>query len=103
MAIPDTPSLLQATVFIKLYLEERGYPEKRCFTYRGLRAWWQANRKYEGSEWHTVERSIRRLAELGYLKRVRKGKRVVFCVEPMLEEEFHRIDSATKRPDFDAW
>ena len=92
-SILRTPSLLQAIVFIKLYLEEQDYP-KKCFTYRGLRAWWQANRKYEGSEWHTVERAIRRLAEEGYLRRIKKGRRVIFCVEPRLEEEFRRIEAA---------
>ena len=87
------PSLLQAAVFIKLYLESRG-DGKRCFTYRGLRAWWDANRKWEGSEWHTVERAIRKLAEEGYLRRVRKGRRVIFCIEPGMEllfEELERI------------
>ncbi len=88
-----TPSELQATVFVKLYLESRG-DGRKCFTYRGLRAWWDKERKYEGSEWHTVERSIRRLAEMGYLKRLRRGRRVVFCLEPKIEllfEELERI------------
>lgn len=94
-SILRTPSLLQAIVFIKLYLEEQDYP-KKCFTYRGLRAWWQANRKYEGSEWHTVERAIRKLAELGYLKRIKKGKRVIFCVEPSLISEFIMLEEINK-------
>ncbi len=93
MGLPRlAPSLLQAAVFIKLYLEERGYPEKRCFTYRGLRAWWDANGKWRGSEWHTVERAVRKLAEMGYLRRVRRGRTVIFCVEPLLESVFEALE-----------
>ena len=85
-----TNSELQAAVFIKLYLEDSG---KRCFTYRGLRAWWSRNRKYEGSEWHTVERSIRKLTEKGYLERKVYGKRrVVFCPTPLLYSVFKELD-----------
>ncbi len=82
-------SMLQAAVFIKLYLQESG---RRCFTYRGLRAWWSRNRKWEGSEWHTVERSIRRLAERGYLERRQYGKRVVFCPTTQLYYVFQQLD-----------
>ena len=84
-------SELQAAVFIKLYLEDSG---KRCFTYRGLRAWWSRNRKYQGSEWHTVERSIRKLAQAGYLKRItrRRGRYVIFCPTPSLLTVFRELD-----------
>ena len=82
-------SELQAAVFIKHYLRESG---RHCFTYRGLRAWWSRNRKWEGSEWHTVERSIRRLAEQGYLRRLQRGRRVLFCPTPSLREIFRELD-----------
>ena len=82
-------SELQAAVFIRLYLRESG---KRCFTYRGLRGWWSRNRKYEGSEWHTVERAVRRLAEQGYLQRRKKGRRVLFCPTPLLHSIFDELE-----------
>jgi hypothetical protein len=70
------------------YLHEKG---RKCFTYRGLRAYWDSRRMYD-LEWHTVERNIRRLAELGWLSRRRRifakprgGKRVVFCLTSNLE------------------
>ena len=89
-----TQSELQAAVFIKLYLEESG---RRCFTYRGLRAWWSRERKYEGSEWHTVERAIRRLAEEGYLKRIRKRRHVIFCLEPSMLQLFEELEKVRVR------
>ena len=100
-------SELQAFIFIREYLNElksQGYSGK-CFTYRGLRAWWSRNRKYEGSEWHTVERAIRRLAEKGVLRRVntrgRERKRLVlFCVTPEFEAinmEYERYLSTSVR------
>ena len=85
---------LQAAVFIRNYLKDSG---KRCFTYRGLRAWWSRNRLYEGSEWHTVERAVRKLAEQGYLKRLQRGKRVVFCPTPFLYDVFRELDEIVVR------
>ena len=80
---------LQAAVFIRNYIRDSG---KRCFTYRGLRAWWSRNRLWEGSEWHTVERAVRKLAESGYLRRVRRGRRVVFCPSPLLYNIFEELE-----------
>ncbi|MCE4628600.1 MAG: hypothetical protein F7C34_05610 [Desulfurococcales archaeon] len=85
---------LQAAVFIKQYINES---KKRCFTYRGLRAWWSRNRKYQGSEWHTVERAVRKLAESGYLRRVRRGRRVVFCPTARLRFEWNELEKIVVR------
>ena len=61
------------------YVEERG--GGRCFTYRGLMGWWSRKGLYRSIDWHTVERAVRRLAEVGVLKRVFKGRRkVMFCL-----------------------
>ena len=82
-------ALLQAAIFIKNYLKDTN---KKCFTYRGLRAWWSKNRKYKNSEWHTVERAIRSLAAQGYLRRRVYGRRVVFCPTPFLLYVFDELD-----------
>ncbi len=73
------PSLQFTFIVIMRYLESRG---QNCFTYRGLRSWMAYNRdkQLRQYEWHTVERAIRKLAEMEVLKRVNgKGNRVVFC------------------------
>lgn len=70
-------ALAYAVKLIDSYLIEIG---QLCFTYRGLRVYWLKRRGYEDFEWHTVERRVRELAEAGYVARVRKGKKVVFCV-----------------------
>ena len=87
-------SELQAATFIKQYLSETG---KHCFTYRGLRGWWSRHQKWRGSEWHTVERSIRALARMGYLRRLQYGRRVVFCPTPSLREIFRELDEIVVR------
>ena len=87
-------SELQAATFIKQYLSETG---KRCFTYRGLRGWWSRTGKYHTSEWHTVERSIRALAAQGYLRRLQRGRRVVFCPTPLLHSIFDKLDKIVVR------
>ena len=60
------------------YLSEVG---RRCFTYRGLRAYWDVRRLWNELEWHTVERNIRWLAENGLLRRIQRGRSVIFCLE----------------------
>ena len=64
------------------YLSERS--GQRCFTYRGLRRYWDRRRLYS-LEWHTAERAVRRLAEAKWLVRVRRGRRVIFCLGERLE------------------
>ena len=61
----------------------------RCFTYKGLRWYYNKTRAYRHLEWHTVERNIRRLAENKWLSRRilphRGVKHVVFCLTSNLE------------------
>lgn len=81
MRLDALPSSLYRTlvlIFRYVYRENRS---SRCFTYQGLRSWIHyVLPRHERPEWHTVERAIRRLAEMGVLARrhIRKHK-VVFC------------------------
>lgn len=51
-----------------------------CFTYKELRIWMYRKPKYKNIEWHTVERTVRHMAETGKLKRVWLSKnKVKFC------------------------
>lgn len=76
---------------IRLIAEYLGGRGQRCFTYRGLRRYWDRKRAYYTLEWHTAERAIRKLAEDGWLKRVEirekkrgGGRKVLFCLtEPL--------------------
>ena len=73
------PSLQFTFIAILRYLESKG---QNCFTYKGLRAWMAYNRdkQLRQYEWHTVERAIRKLAEMEVLRRVNgKGNKVIFC------------------------
>jgi len=64
-------------LIIKRYLSEK---RQVCFTYRGLRAWLYKHAFYRDVEWHTFERTIRKLAEDGYLeRRSLRGLQVIFC------------------------
>ncbi|MEB2836087.1 MAG: hypothetical protein GSR80_000103 [Desulfurococcales archaeon] len=66
-------------VLVWRYVYREGRASK-CFTYQGLRAWMHYTLpKHERPEWHTVERALRKLAELEVLRRIRRGKRVIFC------------------------
>lgn len=70
------------------YLREKG---QRCFTYRGLRGYYNKNRLYMELEWHTAERNIRRLAELGWLERRGSGRSVYFCLTEKLETLYRQL------------
>ncbi len=75
------------------YRRENSEPDKpppKCFTYKGLRWYYNKQRWYKTLEWHTVERNIRRFAELGWLSRrifgtPRGGKTALFCLTSNLE------------------
>jgi len=59
----------------------------RCFNYRKLRAYWDKKRMWRVIEWHTVERNIRRFAELGWLERQvskKDRRKVMFCASDEL-------------------
>ncbi len=73
------PSLQKTFILVYFYLSSRN---RTCFTYRGLRSWLHYNpdvRKKFWQEWHTTERNIRKLVEMDVLRRVRDGRKVVFC------------------------
>ncbi|MEB3779952.1 MAG: hypothetical protein GSR85_06965 [Desulfurococcales archaeon] len=90
-----SPSAYQTFILILRYLASKN-SSTYCFTYKGLRAWLAYNRDAElrKLEWHTIERSIRALAEMEVLRRVQKGRRVVFCPGRhffQLKYEYQRI------------
>ncbi|BAA79694.1 hypothetical protein APE_0718 [Aeropyrum pernix ovoid virus 1] len=73
------PSERRTLILIYRYVYREGRTS-RCFTYQGLRSWIHyALPKHERPEWHTVERAIRRLAELEVVRRLRRGRKVIFC------------------------
>ena len=83
--------MYRTLLLIYEYLRVSG---KRGFTYRKLRAYWSMKRIYNNhndpaKEWHTVERAVRKLAELGYLERkmLRLGRKkiTVFFPTPLFE------------------
>ena len=60
---------------------------KFCFTYKQFMKFYfrkVRERRYPYIFWHTIERTIRRLAEERLLVRLDKGKFVVFCVTDSL-------------------
>lgn len=63
-------------VIIHRYLAEK---RQRCFTYRGFRVWLYRHDEYRDLEWHTVERTLRRLAKDQFLDRRSRGRTVLFC------------------------
>ncbi|MEB3759758.1 MAG: hypothetical protein GSR81_02820 [Desulfurococcales archaeon] len=88
--ILSSQSLLQTILLLHDYLEykrEQGWSDN-CITYRGLRSHLYYNyRKKPKPEWHTVERTLRKLAEEKLLRRIelKKKKRVLFCLTPELK------------------
>jgi len=73
------PSLQKTFILVHLYLEKKS---RTCFSYRGLRSWLHYNHVVKArlwQEWHTTERAIRKLVELEVLRRLRKGRKVIFC------------------------
>ena len=98
-----SPSEYRTLVLVYRYVYRDGR-QSRCFTYQGLRSWVHyALPKAERPEWHTVERAIRSLAERQVLRRIRRGKRVVFCPGrywyQLLDEYRRQLRSATLEQD----
>ena len=57
------------------------------FTYRDIRIYFfrmVKQRRMYRIDWHTVERGLRRLAEMGFLRRVKYRRTVKFVVMPPL-------------------
>ncbi|MEB3861190.1 MAG: hypothetical protein GSR84_03095 [Desulfurococcales archaeon] len=74
-----SPSEYRTLVLVYRYVYRDGR-QSRCFTYQGLRSWVHYSLpKAERPEWHTIERAIRSLAERQVLKRIRRGRLVIFC------------------------
>ncbi|MCE4609805.1 MAG: hypothetical protein F7C36_05445 [Desulfurococcales archaeon] len=86
----NSQSLLQTILLLDDYLEykrEQGWSDN-CFTYRGLQ--YHLFYRYQNKknvQWHTVERTLRKLAEEKLLRRIefKKKKRVLFCLTPELK------------------
>ncbi len=76
-----SPYVRRTFILLLRYFASRQQPQA-CLTYQGVRGWFfyaLSRQDRDGLEWHTVERGIRALAELGVLRRLRRGRRVVFC------------------------
>ncbi|OWJ54176.1 hypothetical protein [Pyrodictium delaneyi] len=71
------------------YLANKKKGRRGCFVYKYLRIYYERRGWENVVEWHTVERNIRRLAELGLLRRIqlphRGANRVLFCLSEGLE------------------
>ena len=86
----NSQSLLQTILLLDDYLEykrEQGWSDN-CITYRGLRNYlFYRYKQRPRPEWHTVERTLRKLAEEKLLKRIelKRKKRVLFCITPELK------------------
>jgi len=68
------------------YKEQHGYTSK-CFTYAGLyRYYIRIKRERERKHWHTIERTIRAMAQEGWFYRIH-GKRVmIFCPDKPFQQ-----------------
>ena len=86
LALAVRQRLLDTIVLIAEYydyrrsLYEEGVIKKlpKGFTYKGLQTWMHRTGRLKKRHWHTIERKIRRLAELGYLRRVPRGPIMIF-------------------------
>ena len=76
---------------VKLIADYLRHSGSECFTYRGLRRFWDMRRMWRVLEWHTVERVVRELAQYGWLARRWSGRRVEFCVSENLEKMLREL------------
>lgn len=84
---------------IKLIADYLRSKHQNCFTYKGLRGFYDKTRSYRRLEWHTVERNIRELAQYGWLvrneKRRKEGRHWVrhvwFCLTDNLRYELEKL------------
>ena len=60
-----------------------------CFTYHGIISWAKRS-DYRDLEETTIERVIRKLAEDGFIKRVRERPRALFCINEEKVGEYLR-------------
>jgi len=74
-----------------------------CFTYEGIFSWVQRQQEYRDIARTTIERQIRELARLGYLKRVRERPRALFCVDTEKVRELLRSVSKMYDVDWEVW
>ena len=78
----EEPELQSDTAKIqKEFVEETG---KTASYYSDVRMWYYGTGAFQrhGKDWHTVERLMRKLAELGYVARYRGGRTVMFVLIP---------------------
>jgi len=79
---------------IELYLSELllSYSKIReQFSYNDLRKFYYSSawKKPKVYEWHTIERAIRKFAQIGLIDRVNGRKRALFKINKEKLEEFH--------------
>jgi len=87
----EKPELQSETAkILKRFVEETG---KTAFYYSDVRRWYYGTGAFEeyGKDWHTIERLMRKLAELGYVARYRVGRTVLFVLIPF-DSTKHAID-----------
>jgi len=86
-------------VFKYLEWRRRRYGNRSaCFTYRGILNWIRFQKELSDLEPTTLERNIRRLAEEGYLIRVRERPTALFCASKHFFDYLKR-----KFPDLADW
>jgi len=85
--VAETPSLARTITLIKNYIEET---KRKCFTYNSIKSYAARTNFYKEYTDRTLDRSIRKLVELGVLYRMksRHDKRIVFFCPTKL---FYRI------------
>lgn len=79
----NKPELQKDTAkILKEFVSETG---KTTFTYTDVRMWYYGTGAFQrwGRDWHTIERMMRKLAEMGYLLRYRFRKTVRFVLVPV--------------------
>jgi len=81
--------LLMVLRFLRWRRETYGNTSK-CFTYHGIISWAKRSDDYRDLEETTIERVIRKLAEDGFIKRVRERPRALFCINEEKVGEYLR-------------
>jgi len=83
---------------IEIYLSKLllQYPYN-SFYYNDLRKYYysKSNPLPKSYDWHSIERAIRKFAEIGLLNRVKKGKKVKFYIcKDKLQEFYYKLEKS---------
>jgi len=86
----NKPTLYRTMILLYNYVKKT---KRKSFTYRQLQVFWSKN-GFTDLHWHTVERCIRELASIGYLRRrILRGKRIaVFYITEKAEAWFQNYE-----------